>query len=68
MDGGPQSLIYEWIAETVVSLSAKFEAVGMKPLANTDGPTLTKQVREEVVGRRGVTLGPMMVGAFARKR
>ena len=68
MDGGPHSPIYEWLAETVISLSPKFQAVGMKPFAHTDGPILTKQLREEALEKRGVILGPMIVGAFARKR
>ncbi len=68
MDGGPHSPVYEWIAETVISLSAKFQAVGMEPLGNIDGPTLTKQLREEALEKRGVALAPMMVGAFTRKR
>lgn len=68
MDGGPHSPVYEWIAETVISLSARFQAVGMEPLAKTDGPTLTKQLREEALEKRGVALAPMMVGAFTRKR
>lgn len=67
MDGGPHSPVYEWIAETVISLSPRFQALGMEPLANTDGPTLTKQLREEALEKRGAILGPMMVGAFTRK-
>lgn len=68
IDGGPYSPIYEWLAETLISLSPRFQALGMKPLADTDGPTLTKQLREEGLEKRGVTLGPLIVGAFARKR
>jgi SAM-dependent methyltransferase len=68
IDGGPHSPIYEWLAETVISLSPKFQAVGMKPFAHTDGPILTKQLREEALEKRSVILGPMIVGAFARKR
>ncbi len=52
----------------MISLSARFQALGMEPLAVTGGPTLTKQLREEALAKRGVVLGPMMVGAFARKR
>jgi hypothetical protein len=29
MDGGPHSPVYEWIAQTVISLSDKFGALGM---------------------------------------
>jgi SAM-dependent methyltransferase len=68
MDGGPHSPVYEWIAETVISLSPRFQALGMEPLANTDGAALTRQLREEALEKRGVILGPMMVGAFVRRR
>jgi hypothetical protein len=68
MDGGPHSPIYEWIAETVISLSSKFEALGMKPLEDSDGESLARQMREEALQKRGVIFGPMMVGAFARKK
>ena len=37
------------MAETVVSLSARFEALGMEPLENTDGASLTRQLREKAV-------------------
>lgn len=67
MDGGPHSPVYEWVAETVISLSAKFEALGMDPLEDTDGATLARRLREEALQKRGVVLAPMMVGAFARK-
>ncbi len=40
----------------------------MEPLANTEGLTLTKQLREEALEKRGVALAPMMVGAFTTKR
>ena len=68
MDGGPHSPVYEWLAETVISLSAKFESVGMAPLENADGVSLALQLREEALQKRGVVVAPMMVGAFARKK
>jgi predicted O-methyltransferase YrrM len=68
MDGGPHSPIYEWVTETVISLSPGFQAVGMEPLPCTDSATLTRQLREEAMEKRGVAFAPMMVGAFARKR
>jgi ubiquinone/menaquinone biosynthesis C-methylase UbiE len=68
MDGGPHSPIYEWIAETVISLSPKFEALGMKRLEDADGESLARKMREEALQKRGVIFGPMMVGAFARKK
>jgi ubiquinone/menaquinone biosynthesis C-methylase UbiE len=68
MDGGPHSPVYEWIAETVMSLAPKFEALGMKPLEDTDSESLARKMREEALQKRGVIFGPMMVGAFARKK
>jgi SAM-dependent methyltransferase len=68
MDGGPHSPVYEWLAETVISLSNKFEAVGMAPLENSDGASLAQQLREEALQKRGVVVAPMMIGAFARKK
>jgi len=68
MDGGPHSPVYEWLAETVISMSPRFQALGMEPLANTDATALAKQLRDEALAKRGAILGPMMVGAFARRR
>jgi predicted O-methyltransferase YrrM len=68
MDGGPHSPVYEWLAETVISLSPKFGALGMEPLEDTDGVSLTRRLREEALQERGVIIAPMMVGAFARRR
>ena len=68
MDGGPHSPVYEWVAETVISLSDKFGALGMAPLENADGASLAGQLREEALQKRGVVIAPMMIGAFARKK
>ncbi len=68
IDGGPHSPVYEWMAETVISLSTRFEALGMAPLGTTDGKELARQLREEALEKRGAVVVPMMVGAFSRKR
>lgn len=68
MEGGPDSLMYEWFAETLMSLSPKFENVGMRPPARTDGESLTQALREEALQLRGAFLSPMVIGAFGRKR
>jgi SAM-dependent methyltransferase len=68
MDGGPDSPFYEWIAETAISLSANFDKVGLPPLENTDSVSFAQQMREEAIRMRGVTVSPMLVGAFARKK
>ena len=68
MDGGPHSPVYEWIAETVISLSARFEAVGMPPLSDHDKETLAARLRKEALDSHGAALSPILIGAFARKR
>lgn len=66
-DGGPHSLAYEWLAETLITLSARFAAVGMQPLSEADTADLTERLRAEALENRGMVMGPMMIGAFARK-
>ena len=68
MDGGPYSPVYEWIAETVISISSRFEAVGMPPLSDYDRDTLALRMRGESIRTQDVVLSPLWVGAFARKR
>ena len=68
MDGGPHSLIYEWLAETLITLSPRFQALGMTAMADMDSATLTQRLRQEAVDKGGVIMSPIMVGAFARKR
>jgi predicted O-methyltransferase YrrM len=67
VDGGPHSLVYEWLAETVITLSPRFAAVGLQPLSEADTTNLTQRLREEALANRGVVIAPMMIGAFARK-
>jgi SAM-dependent methyltransferase len=68
IDGGPHSPVYEWIAETVISLSSGFAAVGMPPLSDHDRDTLAERMRNETLDTKGVALSPILIGAFARKR
>jgi hypothetical protein len=39
MDGGPHSLICEWLAETLITLSPRFQALGMTAMADMDSAT-----------------------------
>ena len=65
--GGPHSLIYEWLGETVRSLLPRMEALGITTAAEVRGETLVQRLRDEGVEKRGVVVGPLMIGAFARK-
>ena len=67
MEGGPHSVAYEWIAETVRSLLPRLEALGMTTAAEVDIDTLAQRLRQEALEKRGVMMGPLMIGAFARK-
>lgn len=67
MDGGPHSPIYEWFAETVRSLLPHMEALGIATSEEVDIDTLADRLRAESLERGGVTMSPLMVGAFARK-
>jgi ubiquinone/menaquinone biosynthesis C-methylase UbiE len=67
MDGGPHSPVYEWIAETVRSLLPRMIALGMTTEAEADIETLAHRLRQEGLEKHGVTLAPLLIGAFARK-
>lgn len=67
MDGGPYSPIYEWLAETVRSLLPRMEALGITNAHAVDIDTLSQRLREEAMAKRGVVIGPSVIGAFARK-
>ena len=67
MDGGPYSPVYEWIAETVRSLLPRMEVLGITTAAKVDIDTLAQRLKEEGVEKRGAMMGPLLIGAFARK-
>ncbi len=64
--GGPDSIIYEWFAETMRTLLPKMETLGMAT-AGIDVETLAEQLREEGVRIGGTVCGPILVSASARK-
>jgi hypothetical protein len=67
IDGGPESLFYEWLAETVRSVLPRLEALGIATAAQWDVDTLAARLRDETTANGGCFGAPMMVGAFARK-
>jgi ubiquinone/menaquinone biosynthesis C-methylase UbiE len=67
MDGGPDSPIYEWLAESFRSIAPRAMAAGFIKEAEFDLDTLERQLRQEAVSRNASIPGPTMVGCFARK-
>ena len=67
IDGGPDSPFYEWFAETTRSILPRLEARGIATAADLDVDTLADRLRAEALASRSGIVGPMMVGAFARK-
>jgi ubiquinone/menaquinone biosynthesis C-methylase UbiE len=65
--GGPDSILYEWIAETLRSILPPMAAMGMTAAAEIYTDDLGQRLREEATRAQAVVVGPMMVGAFARK-
>ncbi|HZU27603.1 MAG TPA: class I SAM-dependent methyltransferase [Bryobacteraceae bacterium] len=68
IDGGPDSPMYEWIAETIRSLLPRIEALGIATAAELDVESLAARLREETIAARAGIVGPTMIGAFARKQ
>ena len=65
--GGPYSPIYEWTAETLRSLLPSMAALGMTAAAEVYTEDLAQRLREEAMQAQAVYVGPLMIGAFARK-
>jgi ubiquinone/menaquinone biosynthesis C-methylase UbiE len=67
MDGGPDTVMHEWFAETVRTLLPRIEAMGLTAPGEIDIETLAERLRDEAVSIGGCVVGPILVGAFARK-
>jgi ubiquinone/menaquinone biosynthesis C-methylase UbiE len=67
IDGGPHSLLYKWVAETVRSLLPRMEELGLTTTAAVDIDTLENRLRQEALKTRGFAVIGLMIGAFARK-
>jgi ubiquinone/menaquinone biosynthesis C-methylase UbiE len=67
MEGGPHSVVYEWLAESLRSLLPRMEALGITTAAEVDIDTLAQRLRQEALEKRGLAISSMMIGAFARK-
>ncbi len=67
LDGGRDSIIYEWFAETLRTVLPKLEASGLASAAELDIDTLAQRMRDEAVAIGGCVTGPIFVSAAARK-
>jgi ubiquinone/menaquinone biosynthesis C-methylase UbiE len=68
MSGGPDSVYYEWITESLRSIHPRAIALGIISDREFDLDTLEQQIREDVTAANSSTAAPTMVGAFARLR
>jgi ubiquinone/menaquinone biosynthesis C-methylase UbiE len=67
VDGGPDSVAYEWIAESIRSIVEKVVALGVASAEEVDIDTLESRLRDECVAAGGGVAHPLMYSAFARK-
>jgi ubiquinone/menaquinone biosynthesis C-methylase UbiE len=64
--GGPDTPVYDYIAETMRSLLPVAERLGVVTAAEADVDTLAARLREETVGQKACIMLPPLVGAWAR--
>jgi ubiquinone/menaquinone biosynthesis C-methylase UbiE len=66
--GGHDSYLYRWIANTVISITPRFEQMGLAlPEGVTADETLARRLEDEVVAAKSQILGPIQFGAWTRK-
>jgi SAM-dependent methyltransferase len=68
IDGGADSPMYDWMAESFRSILPRAEAMGLVRSDEVVGiDSLAARLRDEALSQRGCIPGPAMVGCFARK-
>ena len=66
--GGRGAYLYRWIANTVISVSPRLQALGLAlPAGVTADETLADRLEQEVVAAGSQILGPIQFGAWTRK-
>jgi ubiquinone/menaquinone biosynthesis C-methylase UbiE len=65
--GGPESPIYEFMAEVVRALLPMLVKFGIATAEEVDIETLTDRLREEIVSHQGAARSPAIVSAWVRK-
>lgn len=68
LDGGPDSVFYEWITESLRSIHTGAIAQGVIAEGEFDLGRVEQQIREEVTAGNSCIPAPAMIGAFARLR
>jgi|SRR5581483_2147083 len=68
MDGGSDSLYFEWFAESLRSLLPRAIALGITTAEEIDIDTFEERLRAENVAAASCLPAPAMIGAFARLR
>lgn len=68
ISGGPDSVYYEWFAESFRSIHPRAVAAGLIREGEFDLDALEQALRAEVTARNSSFPAPAMIGAFARRR
>ncbi|MDK1374119.1 MULTISPECIES: hypothetical protein [unclassified Sinorhizobium] len=65
-EGGLQSPVYDYIAETVRSLLPAIERVGIASAAEVGIDTLGERLRKDCLAREARIMLPLFIGAWTR--
>jgi hypothetical protein len=66
VEGGPDSPVYDYVADALRSLVPMAERLGVATAAEIDIDTVAERLREEAGGRRACIMPPPLVGAWTR--
>ena len=67
VEGGPQSPIYNYLAETLRSLLPMAERVGVATPAEVEIDSMAERLRQEALESNACLMPPPLIGAWARK-
>lgn len=67
LDGGPDCLFYEWVAETVRSVVPKMEALRLATAEELDVDTLAERLKQEALSIGGNVTAPFLISTFGRR-
>jgi hypothetical protein len=66
VEGGPESLVYDYMASTVRSLLPTMERTGVASAAEVSIDTLADRLRQEAIELRSCIMLPPLIGAWTR--
>lgn len=67
VEGGPDSPVYDYMAQTTRTLLPLIERTGVATAAEVGIETLAARLRQEVLDQDAVVVPPPLIGAWARK-